>query len=158
MRFPFVFYFFYNYGEGAKARRLQRVSLMDMVSERFILEYEVRDSIFFLSMIPCVLCVKCGRVFHSLSKDYSSFCLVFSVRFGVCFFAVYNKGMLFAFVNEHSSPVKRNSFINTLFLTFALVGIMQFSLLVIEFFYNLAGICDFLISDIIKRWVLIHVS
>ena len=157
MRFPFVF-FFYNYGEGAKARRLRRVSSMDMVSERFILEYEVRDSIFFLSMILCVLCVKCGRVFHSLSKDYSLFCLLFSVRFGVCFFAVYNKGMLFAFVNEHSSPVKRNSFINTLFLTFALVGIMQFSLLVIEFFYNLAGICDFLISDIIKRWVLIHVS
>lgn len=125
---------------------------MDMVSERFILEYEVRDSIFFLSMIPCVLCVKCGRVFHSLSKDYSLFCLLFSVRFGVCFFAVFNK------VNVHSSPVKHNSFINTLFLAFALVGIMQFSLLVIEFFYNLAGICDFLISDIIKRWVLIHVS
>ena len=83
---------------------------MDMVSERFILEYEVRDSIFFLSTIPCVFCVKCGRVFHSLSKDYSLF------------------------------------------------GIMQFSLLVIEFFYNLAGICDFLISDIIKRWMLIHVS
>ena len=128
MRFPFVF-FFYNYGEGAKARRPRRVSSMDMVSERFILEYEVRDSIFFLSMIPCVLCVKCGRVFHSLSKDYSLFCLLFSVRFGVCFFAVYNKGMLFTFVNGHSSPVKRNSFINTLFLTFALVGIMQFSLL-----------------------------
>ena len=125
---------------------------MDMVSERFILEYEVRDSIFFLSMIPCVLCVKCGIVFHSLSKDYSLFCLLFSVRFGVCFFAVYNK------VNEHSSPVKHNSFINTLFLAFALVGIMQFSLLAIEFFYNLAGIWDFLISDIIKRWVLIHVS
>ena len=103
----------YNYGEGAKARRLWNSS-MDMVSERFILEYEVRDSIFFLSMIACVLCVKCGRVCHSLSKDYSLFCLVFSVRFGICFFAVYNKGMLFAFVNEHSSPVKRNSFINTL--------------------------------------------
>ena len=130
---------------------------MDMVSERFILEYEVRDSIFFLSMILCVLCVKCGRVSHS-SKDYSLFCLLFSVRFGVCFFAVHNKGMLFASVNEHSSPVKHNSFINTLFLTFALVGIMQFSLLVIEFFYNLAGICDFLILDIIKRWVLINVS
>ena len=115
MRFPFVF-FFYNYGEGAKARRLRRVSSMDMVSERFILEYEVRDSIFFLSMIPCVLCVKCGRVFHSLSKDYSLFCLLFSVRFGFCFFAVYNK------VNEHSSPVQHNSFINTLFLAFALVG------------------------------------
>ena len=86
MRFPFVFYFFYNYGEGAKARRLQRVSLMDMVSEQFILEYEVRNSIFFFSMIPCVLCVKCGRVFHSLSKDYSLFFLLFSVRFGVCFF------------------------------------------------------------------------
>ena len=85
MRFPFAF-FFYNYGEGAKARRLRRVSSMDMVSERFILEYEVRDSIFFLSMILCVLCVKCGRVFHSLSKDYSLFCLLFSVRFGVCFF------------------------------------------------------------------------
>ena len=125
---------------------------MDMVSERFILEYEVRNSIFFFSMIPCVLCVKCGRVFHSLSKDYSLFCLLFSVRFGVCFLAMYNK------VNEHSSPVKHNSFINTLFLAFALVGIMQFSLLIIEFFYNLAGICDFLISDIIKRWVLIHVS
>ena len=54
----FVFIFLYNYGEGAKARRLRRVSSMDMVSERFILEYEVRDSIFFLSMIPCVLCVK----------------------------------------------------------------------------------------------------
>ena len=53
---------------------------MDMVSERFILEYEVRDSIFFLSMILCVLCVKCGRVFHSLSKDYSLFCFLFSVR------------------------------------------------------------------------------
>ena len=130
---------------------------MDMVSERFILEYEVRDSIFFLSRILCVLCVKCGRVFHS-SKDYSLFCLLFSVRFGVCFFAVHNKGMLFAFVNEHRGPVKHNSFINTLFLTFALVGIMQFSLLVIEFFYNLACICDFLILDIIKRWVLIHVS
>ena len=136
MRFPFVS-FFYNYSEGAKARRLRRVSSMDMVSELFILEYEVRDSIFFLSTIPCVLCVKCGIVFHSLSKDYSLFCLLFSVRFGVCFFAVYNKGMLFAFVNEHSSSVKRNSFINALFLTFAIVGIMQFSLLVIEFFYNL---------------------
>ena len=90
---------------------------MDTVSEQFILEYEVRDSIFFLSMILCVLCVKCGRVFHSLSKHYSLFCLLFSVRFGVCFFAMYNKGMLFAFVNEHSSPVKHNSFINTLFLT-----------------------------------------
>ena len=156
MRFPLVF-FFYNYGEGAKVRRLRRVLSMDMVSERFILEYEVRDSIFFLSMILCVLCVKCGRVFLS-SKDYSLFCLLFSVRFGVFFFAVYNKGMLFAFVNEHSSPVKHNSFINTLFLTFALVGIMQFSLLVIEFFYNLAGICHFFILDIIKRWVLIHVS
>ena len=62
-RFPFAF-FFYNYGEGAEARRLRRVSSMDMVSEWFILEYEVRDSIFFLSMIPCVLCVKCGRVFR----------------------------------------------------------------------------------------------
>ena len=129
MRFPFVF-FFYNYGEGAKARRLRRVSSMDMVSERFILEYEVGDSIFFLSTIPRVLCVECGRVFHSLSKNYSLFCLLFSVRFGVCFLVVYNKGMLFAFVNEHSSPVKCNSFINTLLLTFALVGIMQFSLLV----------------------------
>ena len=60
------------------------------------------------------------------------------------FFAVYTNGMLFAFVNEHRSPVKRNYF-NTLFLTFALVGIMHyFSLLVIEFFYNLAGIRRFL--------------
>ena len=57
---------------------------MDMVSERFILEYEVRDSIFFLPTIPCVLCVKCGRVFHSLSKDYLLFCFLFRVRFGVC--------------------------------------------------------------------------
>ena len=88
MRFPFVFFFFlYNYGEGAKARRLWRVSSMDMVSERFVPEYEVRDSIFFLSMILCVLCVKCGRVFHSLSKDYSLVCLLFGVRFGVFFFA-----------------------------------------------------------------------
>ena len=84
----FVFYFFYNYGEGAKARRLRRVSLMDMVSERFILEYEVRDSIFFLSMIPCVLCVKCGRVCHLLSKDYSLFCLLFIVRFALFFCGV----------------------------------------------------------------------
>ena len=84
MRFPFVFFF---YGEGVKARRLRRLSSMDMVSERFVLEYEVRDSIFFLSMILCVLCVKCGRVFHSLSKDYSLVCLLFSVRFGVFFFA-----------------------------------------------------------------------
>ena len=30
MRFPFVFYFFYNYGEGAKARRLQRVSFFHL--------------------------------------------------------------------------------------------------------------------------------
>ena len=117
---------------------------MDKVSERLILEYEVRDSIFFLSLIPCVICVKCGRVFHSLSKDYLLFCRLFSVMFGVCFFfAVYTNGMLFAFVNEHRSPVKRNSF-NTLFLTFALVGSMHFSLLVIEFFYNLAGIRRFL--------------
>ena len=66
----------------------------------------------------------------------------------VFFFAVYTNGMLFAFVNGHRSPVKRNYF-NTLFLAFALVGIMHFSLLVIEFFYNLAGIlfADFLISD-----------
>lgn len=119
---------------------------MDKVSERFILEFQVRDSIFFLSTIPCVFFVKRGRVFHSSSKDYSLFCLLFCVMFGVCFFAVHNKGMLFAFVNEHRSPVKRNSF-NTLFLTFALVGIMQFSLLVIEFFYNPAGIRRFLESD-----------
>ena len=59
------------------------------------------------------------------------------------FFAVYTNGMLFAFVNEHRSLVKRN-YLNTLFLTFALVGIMHFSLLVIEFFYNLAGIHRFL--------------
>ena len=117
---------------------------MDKVSERLILEYEVRDSIFFLSLIPCVICVKCGRVFHSLSKDYLLFCRLFSVMFGVgFFFAVYTNGMLFAFVNEHRSLVKRNSF-NTLFLTFALVGSMHFSLLVIEFFYNLAGIRRFL--------------
>ena len=58
---------------------------MDMVSERFILEYEVRNSIFFFSMIPCVLCVQCGRVCHLLSKDYSLFCLLFSVRFGLFF-------------------------------------------------------------------------
>ena len=116
------------------ARRLRRVSSMDKVSERFILEYEVRDAILFLSQIPCVVCVKCGRVFYSLFQDYSLFCL----------FAVYTNGMLFAFVNEHRSPVKRNYF-NTLFLTFALVGIMHyFSLLVIEFFYNLAGIRRFL--------------
>lgn len=113
---------------------------MDKVSERLILEYEVRDSIFFLSLIPCVICVKCGRVFHSLSKDYLLFCRLFSVMFGVCFFfAVCTNGMLFAIVNEHRSPVKRNSF-NTLFPTFALVGSMHFSLLVIELFYNLAGI------------------
>ena len=125
------------------ARRLRRVLSMDKVSERFILEYEVRDSIFSLSLIPCVVCVKCGRVFHSLFQDYSLFCLLFSVMFGVCFFAVYTNGMLFAFVNEHRSPVKRNYF-DTLFLTFALVGIMHFSLLLIEFFYNLAGIRRFL--------------
>ena len=87
--------------------------------------------------------VKCGRVFYSLSKDYLLFCLLFSVMFGVCFFAVYTNVTLFAFVNEHRSPVKRNSF-NTFFLTFALVGIMHFSLLVFEFFYNLAGIRRFL--------------
>ena len=87
-----LYFFIYNYGEGAKARRLWRVSSMDMVSERFVLEYEVRDSIFFLSMILCALCVKCGRVFHSLSKDYSLVCLLFGVRFGVFFFCVYNKG------------------------------------------------------------------
>ena len=116
---------------------------MDKVSERFILEYEVRDSIFSLSLILCVVCVKCGRVFHSLFQDYSLFCLLFSVMFGVCFFAVYTNGMLFAFVNEHRSLVKRNYF-NTLFLTFALVGIMHFNLLVIEFFYNLTGIRRFL--------------
>ena len=52
---------------------------MDKVSERLILEYEVRDSIFFLSLIPCVVCVKCGRVFDLLSKDYLLFCLLFSV-------------------------------------------------------------------------------
>ena len=115
---------------------------MDKVSERLILEYEVRDSIFFLSLIPCVICVRSSRVFHSLHKDYSLFCPLFSVMFGVCFFAVYTNG-LFAFVNEHRYPVKRNSF-NTLFLTLALVGIMNFSLLVIEFFYNLAGIRRFL--------------
>ena len=112
---------------------------MDKVPERFILEYEVRDSTFFLSLIPCVVCVKCGRVFYLLSKEYLLFCLLISVMFGVCFFAMYTNGTLFAFVNEHRSPVKCNSF-NTLFLTFALVGIMHFSLLVIEFFYNLAGI------------------
>ena len=68
-----------------------------------------------------------------------------SVMFGVCFFAVYTNGMLFAFVNGHRSPVKRNYFNTcTLFLTFALVDIMHFSLLVIEFFYNLAGIRRFL--------------
>lgn len=130
---------------------------MDKVSERFILEYEVRDSIFYLSMIPCVLCVKCRIVFHSSSKDYSLFCLLFCVMFGVCFFMVYNKGMLFAFVNEHRSPVKRNSF-NTLFLTFARVGFMQFSLLVLNSSTISLVFADFLISDIIKRWVLIHVS
>ena len=59
---------------------------MGKVSERFFLEYEVRDSIFSLSLIPCVVCVKCGRVFHSLFQDYSLFCLLFSVMFGVCFF------------------------------------------------------------------------
>ena len=117
---------------------------MDKVSERFILEFEVRDAIIFLSQIPCVVCAKCSRVFYSLFQDYSLFCLLFSVMFGVCFFAVYTNGMSFAFVNEHRSPVKRNYF-NTLFLTFALVGIMHyFSLLVIEFFYNLAGIRRFL--------------
>ena len=36
---------------------------MDKVSERFIVEYEVRDAIRFLSQIPCVVRVKCGRVF-----------------------------------------------------------------------------------------------
>ena len=87
--------------------------------------------------------VKCGRVFHSLFQDYLLFCLLFSVIFGVCFFAVYTNGMLFAFVNEHRSPVKRNYF-NTLFLTFTLAGIMHFSLLVIKFVYNLAGIRRFL--------------
>ena len=115
---------------------------MDKVSERLILEYEVRDSIFFLSLIPCVICVRCSRVFHSFSKDYSLFCPLFSAMFGVCFFAVYTNGM-FEFVNEHRSPVKRNSF-KTLFLALALVGIMHFSLLVIEFFYNLVGIRRFL--------------
>ena len=108
-RCVFHLYLFYNYGEGAKARRLRRVSSMDKVSERFILEYEVRDSIFFLSMIPCVVCVKCGRVFHSLSKYYSLLCLLFSVMFGVCFFAVHTNGMLSAFVNEHRSLVKHYS-------------------------------------------------
>ena len=139
---------------------------MDKVSERFILEYEVRDSIFFLSMIPCVVCVKCGRVFHSLSKYYSLLCLLFSVMFGVCFFAVHTNSMLsafvnedrspvkcysllFAFVNEHRSLVKRYLF-NTLFLTFALVGIVLFSLLVIEFFYNLAGIRRFLDISLLR--------
>ena len=117
---------------------------MDKVSERLTLEYEVRDSIFFLSLSPCVICVKCNTVFLSLSKDYLLFCRLFSVMLGVCFsFAVYTNGMLFVFVNEHRSPVKRNSF-NTLFLTFALVGSMHFSLLVIEFFYNLVGIRHFL--------------
>ena len=116
---------------------------MDKVSERFILEYEVGDSNFFLSLIPCVVCVKCGRVFHLLFQDYLLFCLLFSVMFGVCFFVVYTNSMLFAFVNQHRSPVKRNYF-NTSFLMFALVGIMHFSLLVIEFFYNLAGIRRFL--------------
>ena len=82
---------------------------MSKVSERFILEYEVRDSIFFLSLFPCVVCVKCGRVFYLLSKVYVLFCLLFSVMFGFCFFAVYNSGTLFPFVNEHRSPVKRNS-------------------------------------------------
>ena len=117
---------------------------MDKVSERLILEYEVRDLIFFLSLIPCVICVKCGRVFLSLSKDYLLLCRLLSAMLGVCFsFAVYTNGMLFAFVNEHRSPVKRNSS-NILFLTFALVGSMHFSLLVIGFFYNLAGIRRFL--------------
>ena len=82
---------------------------MDKVSERFILEYEVRDSIFFLPTIPWVVCVKYGRVFHSLSKDYSLFCLLFSVMLCACLFAVYTNGMLIAFVNEHRSPVKRYS-------------------------------------------------
>ena len=59
--------------------------------------------------------------------------------FGFCFFAMYTSGTLFAFVNEHRSPVKRNSG-NTLFLMFALVGTINFSLLVIECFYNLADI------------------
>ena len=59
---------------------------MDKVSERVILEYEVRDSILFLSQIPCVVCVKCGRVFYSLLQDYWLFCLLFSVMFGVWFF------------------------------------------------------------------------
>ena len=54
---------------------------MDKVSERLILEYEVRDSTFFLSLIPCVICVRCSRVFHSLHKDYSLFCSLFSVIF-----------------------------------------------------------------------------
>ena len=133
---------------------------MDKVSERFILEYEVRDSIFFLSTIPWVVCVKYGRVFHSLSKDYSLFCLLFSVMLCACLFAVYTNGMLIAFVNEHRSPVKRYSLLfafvnehrslvkrysfNTLFRKFALVGIIHFSLLVIEFFYNLADIRRFL--------------
>ena len=115
---------------------------MDKGSERLILQYEVRDLIFFLSRIPCVIRVRCSRAFHSLYKDYLLFCPLFSVMFGVCSFAVYTNGM-FAFVNEHRSPVKRNS-LNTLFLTLALVGIMHFSLLVIEFFYNLAGIRRFL--------------
>lgn len=130
---------------------------MDKVSERFILEYEVRDSIFFLSMIPCVLCVKCGRVFHSSSKDYSLVCLLFCVMFGVCFFVVYNKGMLFAFVNEHRSPVKRNSF-NTLFLTFALVVLCSSACWSLNSSTISLIFADLLISDIIKRWVLIHVS
>ena len=98
---------------------------MSKVSQRFILEPEVRDSTFFLSLIPCVVCVKCGRVFHLLSKVYVLFCLLFSVMFGFCFFAVYTSGTLFVFVNEHRSPVKRNS-CNTLFLMFALVGVINF--------------------------------
>ena len=56
--------------------------------------HEVRDSMFFLSLIPCVICVKCGRVFYLLSKVYVLFCLLFSVMFGFCFFAVYTSGTL----------------------------------------------------------------
>ena len=116
---------------------------MSKISQRFILEHEGRDSIFFLSLIPGAVCAKCGRVFYLLSKVYVLFCLLFSVMSGFCSFVVYTSGTSFAFVNEHRSPVKRNSG-NTLFLKFALVGIINFSLLVIECFYNLAGIRRFL--------------
>ena len=47
---------------------------MSKVSERFILEHEVRDSIFFLSLIPCVVCVKCGSFLFVVQ----SICIILS--------------------------------------------------------------------------------